>query len=57
MTFLSSIIVCFTQFHGNSYNQEYDVTYHEADMWTGTMEVLNHLSSVSAEFIKEFPAM
>ena len=57
MTFLSSIIVCFTQFHGHSHNQEYDVTYHEADMWTGTMEVLNHLSSVSAEFIKEFPAM
>ena len=40
-----------------SFCKEYDVTYHEADMFTGTMEVLNHLSSVSAEFIKEFPAM
>ena len=36
---------------------DYGVTYHEADMITGTYEVLSHLSQVSADFIKEFPAM
>jgi uncharacterized protein (UPF0305 family) len=30
---------------------------HEATMYDGTIEVLNHLSAVSSEFIKEFPAM
>ena len=33
------------------------VTYHEANMWVGTIEVLSHLSEVSNEFIREFPAM
>lgn len=37
--------------------KEQGVTYHETDMVIGTMEVLSHLSKVSAEFIKEFPAM
>ena len=40
-----------------SFCKEQGVTYHEANMWDGTVEVLQHLSSVSAEFIKEFPAM
>ena len=40
-----------------SFCKEYEVTYHEADMYTGTVEVLSHLSKVSAEFIAEFPAM
>ena len=37
--------------------KEHGVTYHEANMWDGTMEVLKHLNDVSLEFIKEFPAM
>lgn len=40
-----------------SFCKEQGVTYHEADMWVGTVEVLSHLSKVSAEFIREFPAM
>jgi len=40
-----------------SFCKEQGVTYHEANMWEGTVEVLQHLSHVSAEFIKEFPAM
>jgi len=40
-----------------SFCKEYNVTYHEADMITGNIEVLTHLSKVSKEFIKEFPAM
>ena len=37
--------------------KEHDMHYHEADMFVGTKEVLQHLSSVSVEFVKEFPAM
>jgi fatty acid desaturase len=37
--------------------KEQDVKYHEANMWDGTIEILSHLSSVSREFLKEFPAM
>jgi len=40
-----------------SFCKEQGVTYHEADMYNGTIEVLSHLSKVSAEFIREFPAM
>lgn len=40
-----------------SFCKEHDVTYHETDMWDGTKEVLSHLSKVSTEFVKEFPAM
>ena len=40
-----------------SFCKEYELTYHEADMFTGTMEVLNHLNKVSIEFIEHFPAM
>lgn len=36
---------------------DHKVSYHEADMWTGTIEVLSHLSAVSTEFLAEFPAM
>jgi len=36
---------------------EQGVKYHEADMFTGTVEVLSHLSQVSTQFLKEFPAM
>ena len=37
--------------------KENNVTYHEASMWDGTIEVLTHLDKVSEEFIREFPAM
>lgn len=40
-----------------SFCKEQGVTYHEASMLEGTKEVLAHLSKVSADFIKEFPAM
>lgn len=40
-----------------SFCKEQGVTYHEADMITGNIEVLTHLGKVSKEFIKEFPAM
>lgn len=40
-----------------SFCKEHGVTYHEADMWTGTKEVLSHLSFVSKEFVEHFPAM
>jgi len=45
----------------DSFCKKEGVSYHEADMIDGNIEVLKHLSSVSndfvAEFIKEFPAM
>lgn len=37
--------------------KEHGVTYHEANMWDGTIEVLVHLKKVSIEFLKEFPSM
>jgi len=37
--------------------KEHGVSYHEADMWQGTVEVLSHLDKVAVEFINEFPAM
>lgn len=40
-----------------SFCKEQGLSYHEADMYTGTVEVLSHLSKVSAEFVHEFPAM
>jgi cytochrome b involved in lipid metabolism len=44
-----------------SFCKEWDVQYHEADLWEGTLEVLQHLSKVSDDFIvemiQEFPAM
>jgi len=40
-----------------SFCKEHGVTYHEADMWNGTVEVLSHLSRVAVEFAKEFPAL
>lgn len=40
-----------------SFCKEQGVTYHEANMWDGTMEVLTHLHHVAEEFTKEFPAM
>jgi len=44
-----------------SFCKEYGVNYHEADLFDGTVEVLQHLQSVSDDFlcdmIKEFPAM
>ena len=40
-----------------SFCKEQGVQYHEATMYDGTIEVLQHLSAVSSEFIKEFPAM
>lgn len=45
--------------HGlvESFCKEHDVKYHETDIWQGTVEVLSHLNSVTADFLKEFPAM
>jgi len=44
-----------------SFCKEWGVTYHEADLVDGTIEVLKHLQHVSDDFlvdmIKEFPAM
>ena len=40
-----------------SFCKEHGVSYHEANMWNGTLEVLNHLSDVSKEFVEHFPAM
>lgn len=40
-----------------SFCKEQGVSYHEADMIEGNIEVLQHLAKVSVEFIKEFPAM
>lgn len=40
-----------------SFCKEHNVHYHEANMFVGTVEVLQHLAEVSAEFVKEFPAM
>jgi fatty acid desaturase/predicted heme/steroid binding protein len=37
--------------------KEHGVTYHEADMINGNIEVLLHLNEVTKEFVKEFPAM
>jgi len=41
--------------------KEWGVTYHEADLIDGTVEVLNHLAYVSDKFlvelIQDFPAM
>lgn len=37
--------------------KEFGVTYHETNMYDGTVEVLTHLSEVSSEFLQEFPAM
>lgn len=36
---------------------EQDVKYHEATMWVGTLEILEHLSTISKDFLKEFPGM
>jgi len=40
-----------------SFCKEQGVTYHEAGMVDGNMEVLTHLANVTKEFVKEFPAM
>merc|ERR1719384_2546516 len=37
-----------------SFCKEWNVGYHEADMVDGTVEVLQHLSDVSNEFVREF---
>lgn len=37
--------------------REHGVKYHETNMWEGTKEVLAHLSSVTKEFVADFPAM
>jgi len=37
--------------------KEQNVTYHEAGMFAGNMEVLQHLDKISREFFSEFPAM
>lgn len=37
-----------------SFCKEWGVKYHEADLVVGTMEVLDHLSNVSNDFVLEF---
>lgn len=37
--------------------KEQGVTYHEAGMISGNLEVLNHLANVSVEFAREFPGI
>jgi fatty acid desaturase/predicted heme/steroid binding protein len=37
--------------------KEHGVTYHETNMMVGTLEVLNHLSKVSKDFLEEFPGL
>jgi len=37
--------------------REHKVTYHEAGMWVGTIEVLRHLDKISQEFVHEFPSL
>ena len=46
---VNALVKIFCQNHG--------VTYHEANMIDGTIEVLQHLHDVSKEFLTEFPAM
>lgn len=45
----------------DSFCKKWGVSYHETDLWDGQIEVLNHLSKVSDDFLKEmihdFPAM
>ncbi|CAN0395297.1 unnamed protein product [Ascophyllum nodosum] len=40
-----------------SFCKKHGVRYHEASMYDGTVEVLEHLGVVSREFIAHFPAM
>lgn len=40
-----------------SFCKDRGVTYHEANLFDGTIEVLQHLSAVSKEFMEHFPAM
>lgn len=37
--------------------KEQNVSYHEADLLEGTIEILKHLDKISKQFIKEFPGM
>ena len=37
--------------------KEHGVKYNEANLWKGTMDVIQHLDVVATEFIQEFPAM
>jgi len=37
--------------------KEHNVTYHEAGIVSGNIEVLQHLAAVSHDFLHEFPAM
>jgi fatty acid desaturase/predicted heme/steroid binding protein len=43
--------------HVEKFCQEHEVTYHEATLWKGSVEVLDHLSDVSEAFIQEFPSL
>jgi len=40
-----------------SFCKEHGVKYNEANLWKGTMDVIQHLDVVATEFIQEFPAM
>lgn len=40
-----------------SFCKEYDVTYHETSLYDGTIEIFNHLSTVTEEFLRDFPGM
>ena len=43
--------------HVERFCKDHGVRYHEAGVWDGTVEVLNHLSKVSNDFITHFPAV
>jgi len=43
--------------HVKAFCKEQGVSYHEAGMINGNMEVIKHLSDVAEEFLREFPAM
>jgi len=38
----------------HSFCKEWDVKYHETDMYVGTLEVMRCLDNVAAEFVKDF---
>jgi len=37
-----------------SFCKEWDVSFHEVDMWDGTIEVIQHLAKVSDQFVIDF---
>jgi len=40
-----------------SFCKEHEITYNEANLWVGTLDIIKHLDVVAKEFLVEFPAM